>query len=150
MQSFPDLELVCCSMSGSNCCFFTCIQIFQEAGKVVWYSHLFKNFPQFIPGKNTGVGSHSLLKRIYPTQGLKPSLSHCRQILYSLSHHKSPCCFIYLYILLLTLNIYIRIVKYEYCMIIYNLWKYLKPHHSLLRSDLLCLSVLYKAYKNRG
>ena len=34
-------------MSGSNCCFFTCIQISQEAGKVVWYSHLFKNFPQF-------------------------------------------------------------------------------------------------------
>ena len=33
-------------MSGSNCCFLTCIQIFQEAGKV-WYSHLFKNFPQF-------------------------------------------------------------------------------------------------------
>ena len=35
-------------MSGSNCCFLTCIQDFQEAGKVVWYSHLFKNFPQFV------------------------------------------------------------------------------------------------------
>ena len=35
-------------MSGSNCCFLTCIQIFQEAGKVVWYSHLFKNFSQFV------------------------------------------------------------------------------------------------------
>ena len=34
-------------MSGSNCYFFTCIQISQEAGKVVWYSHLFKNFPWF-------------------------------------------------------------------------------------------------------
>ena len=34
-------------MSSSNCCFLTCIQVFQEAGKVVWYSHLFKNFPQF-------------------------------------------------------------------------------------------------------
>ena len=34
-------------MSGSNCGFLTCIQIFQEAGKVVWYSHLFQNFPQF-------------------------------------------------------------------------------------------------------
>ena len=32
-------------MSGSNCCFLTCIQ---EAGKVVWYSHLFQHFPQFI------------------------------------------------------------------------------------------------------
>ena len=34
-------------MSCSNCCFLTCIQISQEAGKVVWYSHLLKNFPQF-------------------------------------------------------------------------------------------------------
>jgi len=32
----------------SNCCFLTCIQISQEAGQVVWYSHLFQNFPQFI------------------------------------------------------------------------------------------------------
>ena len=43
--SFPKLETVCCSMSSSNCCFLTCIQISQEAGQVVWYSHLFKNFP---------------------------------------------------------------------------------------------------------
>ena len=35
-------------MSGSNCCFLTCTQISQEAGKVVWYSHLFHNCPQFI------------------------------------------------------------------------------------------------------
>ena len=32
----------------SNCCFLTCIQIPQEAGKVVWYSHPLKNFPQFV------------------------------------------------------------------------------------------------------
>ena len=32
-------------MSGSNCCFLTCIQISQETGKVVWYSHLLKTFP---------------------------------------------------------------------------------------------------------
>ena len=31
-----------------NCCFLTCIQISQEADQVVWYSHLFQNFPQFI------------------------------------------------------------------------------------------------------
>ena len=37
-----------CSMSGSNSCFLTCIQISQEAGQVVWYSHLFQNFPQFV------------------------------------------------------------------------------------------------------
>ena len=48
MYSFSYLEPVCCSMSSSNCCFLTCIQISQEAGKVVWYSHLFQNFPQFI------------------------------------------------------------------------------------------------------
>ena len=33
---------------GSNCCFLTCVQVSQEAGKVVWYSHLFKNFPQLV------------------------------------------------------------------------------------------------------
>ena len=48
MYSFPYLEPVCCSMSSSNCCFLTCIQISQEAGNVVWYSHLLKNFPQFV------------------------------------------------------------------------------------------------------
>ena len=35
-------------MSSSNCCFLTCIQISQEAGQVVWYTHLFRNFLQFI------------------------------------------------------------------------------------------------------
>ena len=35
-------------MSSSNCCFLTGIQVSQEAGQVVWYSHLLKNFPQFI------------------------------------------------------------------------------------------------------
>ena len=35
-------------MSGSNCCFLICIQISQEAGQVVWCSHLLKNFPQFV------------------------------------------------------------------------------------------------------
>ena len=35
-------------MSSSNSCFLTCIQISQEAGQVVWYAHLFQNFPHFI------------------------------------------------------------------------------------------------------
>ena len=48
MYSFSYLEPVCCSMSSSNCCFLTCIQVSQEAGQVIWYSHLFHNFPQFI------------------------------------------------------------------------------------------------------
>ena len=48
MYSITNFEPVCCSMSGSNCCFLTCIQVSQEADKVVWYSYLFKNIPQFI------------------------------------------------------------------------------------------------------
>ena len=48
MYSFPNLEPVHCSMSSSNCCFLTCIQVSQEADKVVWYYHLFKNFLQFV------------------------------------------------------------------------------------------------------
>ena len=35
-------------MSSFNYCFLTCIQISQEAGQVVWYSHILKNFPQFV------------------------------------------------------------------------------------------------------
>src|SRR5574340_682138 len=35
--SFPNFEPFCCSMSGSNCCFLTCVQIYQEVGKVVCY-----------------------------------------------------------------------------------------------------------------
>ena len=42
MSSFPNPEPVRC-----NSCFLTCIQVSQEGGKVVWYSHLFKDFPQF-------------------------------------------------------------------------------------------------------
>ena len=46
MYSFSYLEPVCCSMSSSNCCFLTCIQVSQEACQVVWC--LFQNFPQFV------------------------------------------------------------------------------------------------------
>ena len=42
------------------------------------------------PGKNTEVGSLSLLQEIFLTQGLNPGLLHCRQILYQLSHKGSP------------------------------------------------------------
>ena len=47
MYSFFYLEPVCRSKSSSNCCFLTCIQVSQEAGQVVCYSHLLKSFPQF-------------------------------------------------------------------------------------------------------
>ena len=48
MYSFSYLEPVCCSMPSSNCCFLAYRQVSQEAGQVVWYFHLLKNFPQFI------------------------------------------------------------------------------------------------------
>ena len=46
--SFPNFEPVHCSMYSSNCCLLTCIQVSQETGIVVSYSHLFRNFPQFV------------------------------------------------------------------------------------------------------
>ena len=45
-------------MSSSNCCFLTYLQVSQNVGQVVWYSHLFQNFPQFIvihTGKGVGI-----------------------------------------------------------------------------------------------
>ena len=48
MYSSPSLEPICCFMSSSNCCLLNSTQISQEAGQEVWYSHLFKNFPQFV------------------------------------------------------------------------------------------------------
>ena len=48
LDSFPNLEPNCCSMSGPKCCFLTHIQISQETDKVVWYSQLFQNIPQFV------------------------------------------------------------------------------------------------------
>ena len=42
------------------------------------------------PGKSPGVGCHFLLQGIFPTQGSNPGLLHCRQILYCLSHQRSP------------------------------------------------------------
>ena len=41
------------------------------------------------PGKNNGMGCHSLLQGIFPTQGLNPGLLQCGQILYCLSHQES-------------------------------------------------------------
>ena len=46
MYSFSKFEPVCCS-TFSSVCFLTCIQVSQEAGQVIWYSQLLKNFPQF-------------------------------------------------------------------------------------------------------
>ena len=48
MYAFPYLEPACCSIFSANYCILTCIQVSQETGQVVWYSHLLKNFPQFV------------------------------------------------------------------------------------------------------
>ena len=48
MYSFPSIWTSLLSISGSNCYFLTCIQIYQEAGKVIWYFDLVQNFPQFV------------------------------------------------------------------------------------------------------
>ena len=47
MYSSSYWEPVCCSVSRSNGCLLTCIEVSQEASQVVWYSHHFQNFPQF-------------------------------------------------------------------------------------------------------
>ncbi|CAI9163170.1 unnamed protein product [Rangifer tarandus platyrhynchus] len=57
------------------------------------------------PGKNTGVGSLTLLQEIFPTQGLNPGLLHCRLILYPLSHQGSPFIYISIY-MIYTFSIY--------------------------------------------
>ena len=50
------------------------------------------------PGKNTGVGCHSLLQGNFPTQGLNPHLLHCRQILYRLSYQGNPSILLKAYV----------------------------------------------------
>ena len=54
----------------------------------LWPHELYR--PWNSPGQNAGVGSHSLLQEIFPTQGSNPGLLHCRQILFQLSHRGSP------------------------------------------------------------
>ena len=55
------------------------------------------SLPSEPPGKskNTGVGSLSLFQGIFPTQESNQGLLHCRRILYQLSHHESPGCYVY-------------------------------------------------------
>ena len=45
---FSQFLTITLSISSSHCCFLTCIQVSQETGKMVWYSYLLKNFPQFV------------------------------------------------------------------------------------------------------
>jgi len=63
-----------------------CVWLFVTPWTVARQAPLFMDSP----GKNTRVGCHSFLQGIFLTQGLKPGLLHCRQILYCLSHQGSP------------------------------------------------------------
>ena len=61
-----------------------------ESCSVVSDSFVIPYSPWNSPGQNTGAGGLPLLQGIFPTQGLNPSLPHCRQILYQLSCQGSP------------------------------------------------------------
>ena len=56
----------------------------------LWLHGLYSPWNSPFHGQNTGVGSLSLLQRIFPTQGSNPGLPHCRQILYQLNYKGSP------------------------------------------------------------
>ena len=62
---FFQFEPIHCSMSSFNCCFFTCIQVSQEKGKVVWYSYLFKNFHSLLWSKVKGKPFNITVIRVY-------------------------------------------------------------------------------------
>ena len=73
-------------------------------------------------GKHPGVGSHSLLQRIFPTQGSNPSLPHCEQIPHCLSHQGSPD------------------IVYIFIFILFEFFKYAQSVCSFLSSNLSFIS----------
>ena len=71
--------------------YFSHVQLFATLWTSLWLARLL--CPWDFPGKNTGVGCHALLQRIFPTEGSNMhvlSFLHCRRILYPLSHWGSP------------------------------------------------------------
>ena len=79
------------------------------------------------PGKNTGMGCHALLQRIFPTQGLNPGVLNCRQILHHLSHQGSPGEIMY-------------IKKKSFFEVIqYLIWHKMSFKESYLTNSLLCV-----------
>ena len=67
---------------------FMCLWRESHSVMSLWPHGLYS--PWNSPGQNTRVGSHSLLKEIFPMQGSNPGLPYCRQIPYQLSHQQSP------------------------------------------------------------
>ena len=72
-------------------------------------------YPWDSPGRKTGVGCHSLLQGIFLTQGLNLCLLHCRQILYHLSHQKSPNVD-FLIVSYFKLDLWVNVVKIKMLM----------------------------------
>ena len=128
LWAFPFVSI--CYKEKSGTCFF----LWSESCSVVSNSlrpHGLYS-PWNSPGQNTGVGSHSLLQGIFPTQGSNPGLPHYRWILYHLSHQGSPVSF----------NIR--------CQIIYGLHLSLKsvfPFHSRAFQYAFLFLLLYPHFK---
>ena len=77
---------LCCAQLFSCVQLFACLTICNPIDCNLAGSSVHGDFP----GKNVGAGCHAVLQGIFPTQGSNPSLPHCRQILYKLSHQGSP------------------------------------------------------------
>ena len=69
----------------SSCCMLSCVWLFATPWTVACQAFLSMDYAR----QNTGLGCHSLLQGIFPNQGSNPSLLHCRQILYCLTHQGS-------------------------------------------------------------
>ena len=69
--------------------------------------------PWSSPGQKTEVCSYSLLQGIFLTQGSNKDISHCRQILYRLSHQGSPnISYLVVFIIGITLIVYITSIRF--------------------------------------
>ena len=88
-------------------CVCVCCSVVSNSGTPWTVTHQAPLSVGISPGKNTGVGSHSLLQGKLPTQGSNPGLSLCRQILYHLSHQGSWSSGI-VYILTIVYNTYLN------------------------------------------
>ena len=82
-SALKSLQVISCLLAGRN---VSCSVVSDSA--TPWT--IARQAPWDSPGKNIGVGYHSLLQGISPTQGLNPGLLHCRWILDRLSHQGSP------------------------------------------------------------
>ena len=81
-------------------------------------------------GKTIGVGCHSLLHRVFPTQGSNPGLLHCRQTLYHLSHQGSPIKWIHMK------------TNKNFCLPSFGILKYFSVFFSVFQpAQSVCLSI---------